>query len=83
MPSGFRTEQGEGASRRETAAKAFNNREKSGYPEYSEAGGCMSAIPFDTLAYSSKLQNAGIAHEQAKAMANAQAEAMKDVVTAY
>ena len=42
----------------------------------------MTAITFDTLAYSNKLQDAGMSREQADAMAKAQAEAMKELVAA-
>ncbi|MDE7065980.1 MAG: CCDC90 family protein [Desulfovibrionaceae bacterium] len=42
----------------------------------------MTAITFDTLAYSNKLQQAGMSREQADAMANAQADAMKELVAA-
>lgn len=42
----------------------------------------MTAITFDTLAYSKKLQHAGMPREQADAMANAQAEAIKNMVAA-
>lgn len=42
----------------------------------------MTAITFDTLAYSNKLQDAGMPREQADAMAKAQAEAIKELVAA-
>lgn len=42
----------------------------------------MTAITFDTLAYSDKLQKAGMPREQADAMAKAQAEAIKEMVAA-
>lgn len=40
----------------------------------------MTAITFDTLAFSKTLQKAGMAPEQADAIANAQAEALKEIV---
>lgn len=39
----------------------------------------MSTLTFNTLAYSKKLQKAGIAREQADAIADAQADAMKEM----
>ena len=42
----------------------------------------MTAITFDTLAYSRTLQNAGMPRDQADAMAHAQADAMKELVAA-
>ncbi len=41
----------------------------------------MTAITFDTLAYSEKMQKAGFTREQADAMAKANAEAMQNIVT--
>lgn len=41
----------------------------------------MTTITFDTLAYSNKLQSAGVPREQAEAMAAANAEAFKDMVS--
>ena len=40
----------------------------------------MTAITFDTLAYSKKLQSAGMTRDMADAMANAQADAMREVL---
>ena len=42
----------------------------------------MTAITFDTLAYSKTLQDAGMPREQADALANAQKKAIDDMVTA-
>lgn len=41
----------------------------------------MTAVSFDTLAYSNSLQNAGIPREQAEALAKANAEAFSTMVT--
>lgn len=40
----------------------------------------MTAITFDTLAYSNALQKAGISREQAEAMARANADALESIV---
>lgn len=42
----------------------------------------MTAIAFDTLAYSRTLQAAGMSQEQADALAEAQAKAMSEMVSA-
>ena len=42
----------------------------------------MVAITFNTLAFSRKLQAAGVPREQAEAMADAHADAMKELVAA-
>ncbi len=42
----------------------------------------MTAITFDTLAYSKTLQDAGMPREQADALANAQKKAIDEMVTA-
>ncbi len=42
----------------------------------------MTAITFDTLAYSEKMQKAGFTREQADAMAKANAAAFNDMVDA-
>lgn len=42
----------------------------------------MVAITFDTLAFSRRLQAAGVPREQAEAMADAHADAMKELVAA-
>lgn len=42
----------------------------------------MTSITFDTLAYSKTLQRAGIAREQADALAQANADAIKNIITA-
>ncbi len=42
----------------------------------------MVAITFDTLAFSRRLQAAGVPRQQAEAMADAHAEAMKELVAA-
>lgn len=39
----------------------------------------MSPVPFDILAYSNRLQKSGIPREQADAMAQANADAFKDM----
>ena len=41
----------------------------------------MNAISFDTLAYSENMQKAGFTREQADAMAKANAEAFKTMIT--
>ena len=41
----------------------------------------MAIVSFDTLAYSNRLQKSGIPKEQADAMAQANSEAFKDMVT--
>ena len=40
----------------------------------------MATITFDTLAYSQKLQKSGVPREQAEAMAQANADAIKDML---
>ena len=42
----------------------------------------MTALAFDTLAFSRRLQAAGIPRQQAEALADAQADAMKELVAA-
>ena len=42
----------------------------------------MTAITFDTLAYSKTLQDAGMPREQADALAHAQKKAIEEMVTA-
>lgn len=39
----------------------------------------MTAITFDTLAYTQRLEKSGFTREQAEAMANANAEALRDM----
>ena len=41
----------------------------------------MATITFDTLAYSQKLQKSGVPREQADAMAQANADAMRDIIS--
>ena len=41
----------------------------------------MATITFDTLAYSQKLQKSGVPREQAEAMAQANADAMRDIIS--
>ena len=41
----------------------------------------MATITFDTLAYSQKLQKSGVPREQAEAMAQANADAFKDMIS--
>lgn len=43
----------------------------------------MTTITFDTLAYSNKLQSAGVPRAQAEALTNANADALKDMIHAH
>lgn len=43
----------------------------------------MASTTFDTLAYSNRLQKAGMPREQAEAIVEANAEALKDMMAAH